>query len=114
MIRMVYLLSSKSIFAQVHQFIMERRKAYSVQLIEQAPGPRGSPQLPQAVTGISFCEKPSPRLAAANTDNCFSNFLPLHEGHSIAVEALTSSSKFFPQSLQTYSKIGITDSSGSF
>jgi hypothetical protein len=82
--------------------------------MEQAPGPRGSPQLPQAVTGNSLCENPSPGLTAANTDNCFSNLLPLHEGHSIFVSCRTSNSKFFPQSLQTYSKIGITDSSNFF
>ena len=47
--------------------------------MEQEPGPRGSPQLPQApdARGVAGEE---PLVWTANTDNCGAKFLPPHFG----------------------------------
>lgn len=72
----------------------------------QAPGPRGSPQLPQGPaegTGDAL----ELFVATANTDNCGSSFLLWHEGHSAFSDPYTSASNWRLHSLQTYSKIGM-------
>jgi len=51
-----------------------------------------------------------PFTPAANTDNCFSTDVLLHEGHSTVVDVRTSASKPLLQSLHTYSNIGIGQS----
>jgi hypothetical protein len=48
--------------------------------IEQVPGPRGSPQLPQAPTeGDALAEL---LAETANTESCRASFLLWHFGHS--------------------------------
>jgi hypothetical protein len=81
--------------------------AGSGQFLEQAPGPRGSPQAPQAAMGMASAADPSPFTPAANTDSCFSRDVLLHEGHSTVVDARTSVSKWLLHPLHTYSNIGI-------
>src|SRR6266513_6358478 len=56
----------------------------SAQLIEQEPGPRGSPQLPQGPT-VGPGSNPRCPLPRLNTDSCFSSVVLLHEGHSRTV-----------------------------
>jgi hypothetical protein len=48
--------------------------------IEQAPGPRGSPQLPQAPTDADALAELLADIA--KTDNCCVSFLLWHFGHS--------------------------------
>ena len=55
------------------------RVPHQPQFIEQAPGPRGSPQAPHAV-GASLARLP-PFTCAANTDRRRSRVVPWHEGH---------------------------------
>src|SRR5437762_1580399 len=76
--------------------------------MEQAPGPRGSPQVPQdpAVRGGD----PAPLPPTANTESWRARSSLRQEGHVGAVEPLTRLSKRFRQFRQTYSKIGISDS----
>ncbi|HJY80794.1 MAG TPA: hypothetical protein VKK81_06885, partial [Candidatus Binatia bacterium] len=46
----------------------------AVQFKAQAPGPRGSPQVPQGVIASRGVSVPL-RLLTAKTDSCFSSFL---------------------------------------
>ena len=78
-------------------------------MLEQEPGPRGSPHAPHAVTGISLIPELCPFTPAANTDSCFSTDVLLHDGQATVVDARTSVSKPLWHSLQTYSNIGIDD-----
>jgi len=50
--------------------------------MEQEPGPRGSPQDPQAPRGTCVAPVAGPELRAANTDCRFSSDVPWQEGHS--------------------------------
>ncbi len=77
------------------------------QFIEQAPGPRGSPQLPQG-PGISRAAALELPEWAEKTESCFSSFSLLHEGHcGVSLEPRTSVSNLWSHFLQAYSKIGI-------
>ena len=76
------------------------------QFIEQAPGPRGSPQLPQG----SGEEAAAPFFVLAeNTEICCSNFWLSQDGHrgTSPLERKTSHSNRSSQSKQAYSNIGI-------
>src|SRR5881628_1333497 len=76
--------------------------------MEQAPGPRGSPQLPQPrPEGLG---DDAPFADTAKTDNCGASFLLWHCGQSAFSLPYTSASKEWLHSLQTYSKIGILHS----
>jgi len=46
---------------------------------EQAPGPRGSPQDPQAPAGLA--EFDAPLAETAKTESCGSSLVALHLGH---------------------------------
>ena len=74
------------------------------QFIEHEPGPRGSPQLPQAPDEGEklFCDSET-----AKVESCWSRFRLAHPGHSGASDPRTIASKRRSHSLQTYSKIGI-------
>jgi len=48
--------------------------------IEQEPGPRGSPQLPQAPDAVGVAEEPL--ACTANTESCGARFLPPHFGQA--------------------------------
>src|SRR5690348_9702402 len=74
------------------------------QFIEQAPGPRGSPQLPQ---GAGDEAKLFSELPTAKLDNCCSRFFPEQDGQRGESAPRTTASKRRSQSLQIYSKIGI-------
>ena len=76
-------------------------------MIEQAPGPLGSPQLPQGA-GLSG-RASSPPFPTANTESCFSSRVPSQEGHcGVSSDLITSVSKSLSQFRQRYSKIGMT------
>lgn len=60
------------------------------QFIEQEPGPRGSPQLPQGPTEGAVLDDSFDR--AANTESCGANFLLRHFGHSAFWLPMTSTS----------------------
>jgi hypothetical protein len=74
--------------------------------MEQEPGPRGSPQLPQGpAEGAGLAD---PFLAdTANTESCAARFLLWHFGHSAFRLPITSASNECSHCLQTYSKIGM-------
>jgi hypothetical protein len=61
------------------------------QFIEQAPGPRGSPQLPQAPPPPEGIHPPDADTPKA--ENCFSNFVAWHWGQTALVDPWTNSSK---------------------
>ncbi|HTS34964.1 MAG TPA: hypothetical protein VMH04_04785 [Candidatus Solibacter sp.] len=48
--------------------------------IEHAPGPRGSPQEPQAPEGVADVDEPF--ADTAKTESCGSSFVVWHFGHS--------------------------------
>jgi hypothetical protein len=74
--------------------------------IEHAPGPRGSPQLPQAPpSGVAPLD--APLADTANTESCGSSFLLWHFGHSALSFPYTSASNSCWHWLQMYSKIGM-------
>jgi hypothetical protein len=77
-----------------------------VQLIEQAPGPRGSPQDPQPPERAS--DGPAdPPLPTAKTESSFCSFGLRHSGQRGLASPSTNSSKRFSQSRQTYSYSGM-------
>lgn len=81
----------------------------SVQLIEQAPGPRGSPQVPQGPGAPMRIEGPPPLVplvCAANTDSRFSSAVAWQAGHSGVSFPRTSVSNVCAQALQAYSYSG--------
>jgi hypothetical protein len=47
--------------------------------MEQEPGPRGSPQLPQGPGAMGVADE-DPLACTANTESCDARFLPLHFG----------------------------------
>jgi hypothetical protein len=55
--------------------------AERIQFIEQAPGPRGSPHVPQGPDGGAIVDLAGPLECAANTDSCFCSSTPWHAGH---------------------------------
>jgi hypothetical protein len=58
--------------------------------MEQEPGPRGSPHVPQEPDPLDVAQ-----LAVAptpNAENCFASFVVLHFGQAATVEPCTSSS----------------------
>jgi hypothetical protein len=61
------------------------------QFVEQEPGPRGSPQLPQAPPPLPGNTQPSVP-PTPNEEICFSNFVVLHFGQAACVEPYTNSS----------------------
>lgn len=63
----------------------------SGQFIEQAPGPRGSPQLPQepdVPEEAQLAVAPTPKA-----ENCFSSFVALHWGQTASADPCINSSK---------------------
>jgi hypothetical protein len=70
----------------------------------QAPGPRGSPQLPQDIgpDALDACVELNLPLTA-KTDSCFSRSVPTHVGHDAARDAVTMASNLASQSRQMYS-----------
>jgi len=75
--------------------------------MEQEPGPRGSPQLPQAPGGMGAAE--GDLACTANTDSCGAKFLPWHFGQRALSFPNTRASKVCLQSLQLYSNMGISN-----
>jgi len=60
------------------------------QFMEQEPGPRGSPQVPQAPDPLDVAQ-----LAVAptpNAENCFASLVVLHFGQATTVEPCTNNS----------------------
>jgi hypothetical protein len=60
--------------------------------IEQEPGPRGSPQLPQAPDGVGIADE-EPLAWTAKTDNCEARFLPRQFGQLAFSLPITKASK---------------------
>jgi len=50
-------------------------------LIEQDPGPRGSPHMPHAPVGVADRSDDDPLALTAKTDNCFSSSALAQRGH---------------------------------
>jgi hypothetical protein len=77
------------------------------QLMEQAPGPRGSPHAPQgdAAAVLSGDEAP---FATANTDSCFSSSALAQAGQLGDSRSRVRYSKWWPQARQAYSNNGMT------
>lgn len=74
-----------------------------------APGPRGSPQLPQG-PGIASRAALLPLVLTAKVESIFWSFLLLHSGHAGVVDLMTSSSNWWSHFLQWYSNNGIAES----
>lgn len=76
--------------------------------MEQEPGPRGSPQLPQ---GPGAGREPELLLGpTAKLESCCWSLPLLQDGHSGRApprELITRASNWWPHSLQMYSKMGI-------
>src|SRR5215467_6522270 len=80
--------------------------------MEQAPGPRGSPQVPQGPTDSLGADPP---LAdTAKTESCGASFLLWHLGHPGFSAPKTRASKRWLHPRQMYSKIGIAFPVGYF
>jgi hypothetical protein len=81
-----------------------------VQASQCAPQPAGpakfgqDPHGPDGMGATSGAE-----AVVAKTDNCFSKCLEWQTGHSGTVSERTSASNFLLQSLQAYSKIGMSN-----
>jgi len=67
-----------------------------VQLIEQAPGPLGSPHVPHAPTESDEVFRDPVPDPTAKVDNNFSRFVPLQEGHAGSIDGVTIFSKRVP------------------
>lgn len=78
---------------------------------EHAPGPRGSPHIPQALAAMPLEAPPPSFMLAANIESCFSRLVPLQDGHSTSTVPRTRVSKPRWQSMHTYSNIGISATS---
>jgi len=77
--------------------------------MEQEPGPRGSPQLPQAPEGIAEAEEDDdPFAETAKTESWGARLLLWHFGQEAFSFPITRASKRWSHSLQEYSKIGMT------
>lgn len=72
--------------------------------MEQAPGPRGSPQVPHAPTGPLACVFSPP---TAKLESCWLSRLLSHFGHAAFLFPRTIASKRCWHCWQMYSKIGI-------
>ena len=81
--------------------------------MEQEPGPRGSPQLPQPpldFEGADFAKSPLPFAdPTANAENCCSSLVLSQAGQCAFFVPVTMASNCLSHSLQTYSKIGMAD-----
>ncbi len=77
--------------------------------MQQAPGPRESPQVDAPGPQAGAAGAALPLVLAANTENCCARLCPWHFGHSALREPMMSASKGFWQSLQMYSKMGIVN-----
>ena len=75
------------------------------QFIEQAPGPRGSPQRPHGA-GPALDDS-RPPVATAKVDSTRSRFVPAHAGQCGTSCPRTSTSACLPQSRQSYSYRGM-------
>src|SRR5262249_48362247 len=73
----------------------------------QAPGPRGSPHVPQGPND-SLAAKSVLFPPTANTDNSRSSFVLWHEGHAGCCDPSTIVSNCCSHSLHRYSKMGIS------
>src|SRR5438093_13147469 len=76
----------------------------------QAPGPRGSPQVPQGPND-SLAAKLSLLPPTANTDNNRSSFVLWHEGQAGCCVPSTMVSNCCSHSLHKYSRMGMATSS---
>jgi hypothetical protein len=80
--------------------------------MEQAPGPRASPQLPQELTEFVSDALPIPDFdETANTESCCDSLPPSHFGHLASWPPFTMASNAQLHSSQMYSKIGIVQTS---
>ena len=71
--------------------VMEREtNSDSRQFIEQEPGPRGSPQVPQGPGPLDVAQ--SAVAPTPNGENCFCSLVALQDGQAGMVEPCTSSS----------------------
>jgi len=76
--------------------------------MEQAPGPRGSPQLPQAPLGAADGEDCEDPLAdTANTESSCASLRLWHFGHEAFSAPNTRASKRWSHCLHVYSKMGM-------
>jgi hypothetical protein len=71
-----------------------RSKAFSVraQFIEQAPGPRGSPQLPHGAGAALRVGSFADSAPTANTESCLARSSLRQDGHASTVFSRTSNS----------------------
>jgi hypothetical protein len=75
--------------------------------MEQAPGPRGSPHIPQgAAEGVAAREDDAP-FATANTDSCFSSSALAQAGQLGVSRSRVRNSKWWPQARHAYSNRGM-------
>ncbi len=74
------------------------------QFSEQDPGPLASPHAPQ---GEGIAAREGSRLLTAKTESCLSRCWPWQEGQCGVAVPCTSCSKWWAQSRQTYSKMGM-------
>jgi len=75
--------------------------------MQQAPGPRESPQVEGLAPHAAVAGAPVRGAPAAKTENCCARFRPWQLGHAAWREPMISASKGLLQSLQMYSKMGI-------
>ena len=75
--------------------------------MEQAPGPRGSPQDPQGPADGTDAD--APFAATANTDSLAVRLLPWHFGQEALSSPKTRASNSCRHVLHEYSKMGIFD-----
>jgi len=78
--------------------------------IPQAPGPPGTPQDAQGLSGEIRGDDPPVAAPTANTDNCFSNDWLSHFGHAGVTFDLVRNSNWWPHSPQRYSNKGMLGS----
>ncbi len=75
--------------------------------MQQAPGPRESPQVEGLAPHAAVAGAPEWGAPAAKTENCCARLRPWQLGHAAWREPMIRASKRLLQSLQTYSKMGI-------
>src|SRR5213593_3533975 len=78
--------------------------------MEQEPGPRGSPQVPQepaSPNDSAPSAEASPPPPTAKVENCFSRSPPPHPGQEGGADPITRASNRFEQDRQMYSNSGI-------
>jgi hypothetical protein len=74
--------------------------------MEQEPGPRGSPQVPQGPAGWRAAAA-APPVPTAKVEMSFSSFLPPQDGQAGFADPVTIVSNLWEQSRQAYSKRGM-------